>query len=1002
LCGAIKNIDPLQTPLYSRGYLQEVMAQKWGAVTFRHGGAMEGKGWGPGYVTRVFSPRQGISRLQRATCWLTLSIGLSLFVSAAGYAEDRASALKFVSNLKKLYLTDEVKANTSIGIEIELNGLTEAKVTEVITKLIGGECKGDRIGDTQLGDLQIYRDGAVWQYEDWANQQNKGQESRFWRMIYLIKDALTGPVEVVFPPIKFEQLELLGQVAEKLAEEGGKGTRGLAAAAIHFNYGVDPTDTKLIRNLEANYTNNGGLFRKYFRPALIRRISGFIRHPLKAFRDKLKDYEYAPTAQELWIDFREGNHLHFSRMNIGPVLLEDRSVAAEEKNKLIEEGWSHRPAVELRESDTVLNSKYITETAEMGLALVEASKHTGQLNPKDLETELELSARGHVPHSDDRSLFLDRKFGHSLTTVLEPTHFAKIRLKRQGNGKMSYVDREGLMLMGLADPATSMAELKEKFADRFGFEVVRPDDKEYDLIPDEEVIALAYDDGYLGRGDGRASWLFEVAVPGQGTYDFGTKGSGLTVFGIPQESIDKGFHIGEKDGYLSEEEAVVVLQDTWMLRSLGLESESIAGIEETGKLTGYNLNPPKPQPAAKVTRAFDNGIRGAHFRKYDPQTLKRVTLWLRQREAVRLGRGKDLPPTEVYLKNKIRRDARRAALAQHFWVVHGAINISNIYENGWADLYYVEALQVPDANYSPLNVYSRLGYQATEFYKVTKQFVDAIVSVDRAAKVDTKREYWDTYHKELQRLELISAGLEPKIAERVMEKNPDLAANYAALIWDINYNHLQTNTRKLKSDVASVIFNWNLTGSAGGNKNRRLLGRMSKREGEVTPERVFVEEMFPKDRWIYNAKQFVRKMLGQGGDRKSIVTDDKLRHLIGLTTQIATEVKGLHRLSVTVPSILKRMSLRAERVAKITLPTRAEFQENYAAYQQSGSHDLNAFLKPVSQNLRHIQSEILATYGALDQLHRAQIGKATGASSMISTLPKEQENNCATKIASQG
>lgn len=569
---------------------------------------------------------------------------------------------------------------------------------------------------------------------------------------------------------------------------------------------------------------------------------------------------------------------------------------------------------------------------------------------------------------------INKPFDHSLKKgVINKNNFATIPTYKLSNFDVSYIDPKLLVRMGLAKPGESLESLKAKFASRFGWEVVRPENlKEfgYDIngpIPGvkgkpsytEPVTALAYDDGYMGIGDGRASWLLEVPIPGKGTYDIGSKGTGITRYGIPQASIDAGYHVAEKDGYLGLSEAVLVLQDAQMLEALGIEAEKTLGIIETNKKTGYNLKPQKIEPTAIVIRAFEGGLRGAHLRKYSPDEIKRVGEWLRQREAVRLG-TKETPTLEQYVQNKIVRDAKRAATAQHFWVIHGAINVANITEGAWADLAYVEAMRIPDKNYTSLNIYSGLGLQSKEFLKVTSEFASRITFGKQTAKA-TADLYWKAYAKELSRLELISAGIRPATADKIVEKDFELALEYKNSIWEANYDYLNTDTKELKKILALALDPKTEFNATTTDDFYEVMKAVS-RGGGIVPEKLLHHERVGKwERRYHITKQYLAEKFGLVKNRAGSLPIDKIENLFFLTNELAAEAAAIE--GRPYGEVVSEMFANARMIGNIKLPTRAELVESYEKYEKSNTRDLNSFLGERAKEFRSLKKMLDYSYG---------------------------------------
>ncbi|MGE3975475.1 MAG: amidoligase family protein [Bdellovibrionales bacterium] len=899
---------------------------------------------------------------------------------------------QFIENLKAIYLTDAAKENGRTGFEVELNGLTEVKILQLVQEHFGGKIEGEYVRGTLIGDIRVYYDGSMWRYQDWAMVQNGGRENKLRRAIQAIFDALGSPVEIVFPPVKYSEIPLLEEFIAKLNDAGATGTKGLSAAAIHTNTQIDPQNATLLRNLLGLYTNNGSLLRSYFKPLLIRRLRGFIQQPTPEMAAQLADWTYRPTAPEFWLDFRKGVQPKLSAFNITPAFVMNSQIPQDNIQELVSSGWiKPRPASEIRETNSRTEVGYLTNLAEVGLALAEAAKETGHLTPQDLTAMVALKKQGGININTEAKSIATKPFDHSLRQVLDPSNYVLIPLKPIPSVNVSFINQGALAALGITGTQAD-------FLARHANEAIRPEEirkmnlKEY---KGENVLALAYNDGYLGRGDGRANWLYEVEIPGVGVYDVGEKGIGPTEYVIPQESIDKGYHVAEKDGYLSLGEAFRTILVGTFLDSVGIESERVLANIETGRTTGHNLKPAPGQdpneliePTSKILRVFPGGLRGAHLRMYSPDQLQRVSYWLRQREAIRLGQPKtNPPPLALYLKNKIQRDALRAAVAQHFWVVHGAINVANITENGWADINYARPLAVPDGKHTPLNVYSRLEYQSQEFAKVTKQFVDTIKQVDPSLTIDVQTEFQRAYEAELTRLELIQAGFSESQAALLVRTQATMATRYKNLVWDINYNHLNTDTRQLKANIARKL--WNAGGVASQLSTQlSTIKNESLRLGDHRPERVFVEEMFPADRWKYRLSQFWKSLISRKGP-VAIVPEAKIQQMAELTQLFAEVVAREQQTNST--DVLKLMARRSTAATKLRFISPEAIDALYNNYRRSGSKDLNAFLELPLRQIQSTKQQIRVIYGETSPSQRVKTAYSAMDKSLIQEKRAEEK-----------
>lgn len=120
-----------------------------------------------------------------------------------------------------------------VGVEIELGGLDERQVAEVVSECLGGRVEpvgGNvlEVRDTALGDLEVYLDTA---FKDPDNPAIK-------RAVEMGRSLI--PVEIVTDPIPHDDLPALDRLVEALREAGAKGTEDhlLNGYGVHFNVAV--------------------------------------------------------------------------------------------------------------------------------------------------------------------------------------------------------------------------------------------------------------------------------------------------------------------------------------------------------------------------------------------------------------------------------------------------------------------------------------------------------------------------------------------------------------------------------------------------------------------------------------------------------------------------------------------------------------------------------------------------------------------------------------------
>ncbi len=118
-----------------------------------------------------------------------------------------------------------------VGVEIELGGLDESRVAEVLAAECGGtvgeaEGKGLVVRGSDLGDVEVYLDSR------WLSRP----ETKFDQNLHQLARTVV-PVEIVTGPILPGQIEALDAVLARLREAGATGTTSglLAGYGVHFN-----------------------------------------------------------------------------------------------------------------------------------------------------------------------------------------------------------------------------------------------------------------------------------------------------------------------------------------------------------------------------------------------------------------------------------------------------------------------------------------------------------------------------------------------------------------------------------------------------------------------------------------------------------------------------------------------------------------------------------------------------------------------------------------------
>lgn len=116
-----------------------------------------------------------------------------------------------------------------VGVEIELGGLDEAKVADVVSNTLGGQINktsGRRVVATpQLGEIEVYLDTRF------RDRLENGPDNA------KALAASVVPVEIVTPPILPKDIALLDDLVRDLRTAGASGTEDgpLLGFGVHFN-----------------------------------------------------------------------------------------------------------------------------------------------------------------------------------------------------------------------------------------------------------------------------------------------------------------------------------------------------------------------------------------------------------------------------------------------------------------------------------------------------------------------------------------------------------------------------------------------------------------------------------------------------------------------------------------------------------------------------------------------------------------------------------------------
>jgi Putative amidoligase enzyme len=210
-----------------------------------------------------------------------------------------------------LFVDAEILERT-VGVEIELAGLSDIAIQNLILKHFGGKIKSDDIVSgilfkTKMGNIKLKLEGQAWRYE--SNPLAYQQQ--------LAKDLLSAPREVVFPPIKFNKHHTeLENFVRELKSAGALGTSESRAVSFQVNVQMG-----LLTESQKNVDDLVNLMRAYLRPEHRAQIDKILNVPdirkeflndfSPGFMKRLLDPAYRPTAREFYDDFIYRQSLEF-------------------------------------------------------------------------------------------------------------------------------------------------------------------------------------------------------------------------------------------------------------------------------------------------------------------------------------------------------------------------------------------------------------------------------------------------------------------------------------------------------------------------------------------------------------------------------------------------------------------------------------------------------------------------------------------------------------------
>jgi hypothetical protein len=220
-----------------------------------------------------------------------------------------------------------------VGVELELGHLTLERTLAVVREAIGGEVevqsrtKG-RVRETKLGEFKVEVDSKPLQKRVYLKPLEALGLDGDSPLAEVIEESVLQvarevvPVEIVSPPVPWNQLGELDVIWSKLRSAGVEDTRSslLHAFGLHFN--PEPPDfavETILNTLRAFLLLEDWIaVTSDIDPA--RKVAPFIREFPEAYRRKVLALDYAPAWEQFVYDYVEDNPTRNRPVDLMPLI----------------------------------------------------------------------------------------------------------------------------------------------------------------------------------------------------------------------------------------------------------------------------------------------------------------------------------------------------------------------------------------------------------------------------------------------------------------------------------------------------------------------------------------------------------------------------------------------------------------------------------------------------------------------------------------------------------
>lgn len=219
-----------------------------------------------------------------------------------------------------------------VGVEIEFGNLPLHQAADLVVDVFGGQKKEEKpnvwsVTNTKVGDFVVELDADFLHREKPPLGASSDVIDRVKDEAYRIVGQVSAsivPVEIVAPPIPFDELSDLNILIENLRRAGGEGTgaSALKGYGLHLNPEVAETKSPyLTRVLKAFLLLESSLWQD-MSVDWTRRLSPFIDRFPEEYARKVIDPGYEPSLEQLIGDYLEFNPTRNRDLDLLPLFMD--------------------------------------------------------------------------------------------------------------------------------------------------------------------------------------------------------------------------------------------------------------------------------------------------------------------------------------------------------------------------------------------------------------------------------------------------------------------------------------------------------------------------------------------------------------------------------------------------------------------------------------------------------------------------------------------------------